>query len=643
MCGIVGYYCDRVERNLAGALGRSVESLAHRGPDDAGIFTAMDGRIGLGHRRLSVLDLSRSGRQPMESEDGRAAIVYNGEVYNFAQIREQLTGCGYSFKSGTDTEVILKAYLKWGIGCLERFIGMFAFCILDRRDMSLFLARDRLGIKPLYYFKGQGTFIFASELKAMMAFPDFPRDVNKDALALYLHYQYVPAPHSIFQDTFKLAPGHYMKFDGRDISIKRYWDPPNTGDALNDEHEVIQKLDELITCSVKDRLVSDVPLGALLSGGIDSTLVAAILQKQADRPVKTFTIGFRESAYDEAPWASQVAGYLGTEHTELYISPRQAMDVIPELPAIYDEPFADTSAIPSCLVSRLARSEVIVALSGDGGDEQFCGYVRYWATKSMSGVLNQVPQGVRSVLARIIGAIPFGWVEKSYLPLRDMLPKRFQMANLRDKWQKMIAILKEGSLHEIYRATVCLWSMNELREVCGIEITEGTFERMLKADKSGSILSRLMLTDLLTYLPDCMLTKVDRASMAVGLEVRVPLLDHRIVEFSTHIHDGLKYRDGEGKYILKRLLSRYVPSYFFERPKMGFAVPIDSWLRGELKNMLLDYLSWERLTAEGLFSPLVVHRSIKEHMTGVCNHQHRLWAILMWEMWRERWLDGGRV
>jgi asparagine synthase (glutamine-hydrolysing) len=642
MCGIVGYYCNEEGRDLNAGLADAVMSLSHRGPDDMGMVTFLDGRAGLGHRRLSVIDLSEKGRQPMADEGASVFIVYNGEIYNFAAIRDELEGLGHCFSSRTDTEVILKAYLQWGMGCLERLRGMFAFGIFDRRDSCLYLARDRIGIKPLYYHKGPATVLFASELKAMMAFQDFQRDVDQDALALYLHYQYVPSPFTIFKRTFKLPPGHYMKFDGKDLSIFCYWNPPLCTSPIKGEEEWLDELEGLIEMSAREHLVSDVPLGALLSGGIDSTIVAALLQRVADRPIKTFTIGFREKAYNEAPMAERAAELLGTEHTEIYVTPSEAMEVIPSIPFIYDEPFADASAIPTCLVSRLARSQVTVALSGDGGDEQFCGYVRYWSAVSMAAIMGRIPSGARSSLRRLMEAVPLPLAGALYHSLAGFIPQRLRIANFADKWQKMAAIIGEDDLQEIYRTTVSLWSREEIRRLTGMETLHGRFEDSLGKSVGVDPLARLMRTDLLTYLPDCMLTKVDRASMAVGLEVRVPLLDHRIVEFSMRLPPALKYRNGRGKYILRRLLARYIPKGLFERPKMGFALPLDLWLRGELRDMLKDYLSWERLSEEGIFSPSAVHAYLKEHLEGRAAHHHRLWSIMMWEMWRDRWLKGGK-
>ena len=374
MCGIVGFRCKNDFGILRESLPRAVARLNHRGPDDSGLFFDPKAGVGLGHRRLSVIDLSIGGRQPMKSDDGSVSVVYNGEVYNFEEIRSTLEGYGHHFKSDSDTEVILKAYIQWGIDCLKRFVGMFAIALWDAPKQCLFLVRDRLGIKPLYYHFHKGTLLFASELKAFMAFRYFNRDIDPDSVPFFLHYQYIPAPKTIFKHTYKLLPGHYLMYNGKELSSHEYWTLPDRqegpGRPGSSEDERVEELHDLLTRAVSDRLVSDVPLGALLSGGIDSSVVVALMQKVNTSPVRTFSIGFREPGYNEAPWAARVARHLGTDHTELYVTPREAMDVIPRLPEIYDEPFADSSAIPTFLVSHLTRSYVTVALSGDGGDEQ---------------------------------------------------------------------------------------------------------------------------------------------------------------------------------------------------------------------------------------------------------------------------------
>lgn len=596
----------------------------------------------MGHRRLSVIDLSTAGRQPMASEDGSAWIAYNGEVYNFKEIRRMLEGFGRRFRTATDTEVILEAYAHWGIHCLDRFVGMFAFAIWDDRRKRLFLARDRLGIKPLYYHHVPGTFLFASELKAMMAFSVFRKEVDPEALPLFLHYQYVPAPRTIFKNTFKLLPGHYALYDGAKLEVQPYWQVPlgleQDKNRSPEEGEVLEALDELLTRAVSDRLVSDVPLGALLSGGVDSSLIVSLMQKVNPSPARTFSIGFNETGHNEAPWAAKVAAHLGTEHTELCVTPRETLEVIPRLPEMYDEPFADSSAVPTALVCKMARSRVTVALSGDGGDEQFAGYVRYGTTQAMASAFRRLPHSVRTLMARILEHTPYRWVEKCYLPWRDLLPQRFRVVNFPDKWQKLVGMVRKTDLPELYRTTICVWPEVDIRQLTGRPLPRGRYEMIFQGSNTRPIISQLMRVDQHTYLADAMLTKVDRASMATGLEVRVPLLDHRVVEYTSVLPDELKYRNGRGKYILRKLLARYVPESLFERPKMGFGLPVDRWLRRELRPLLADYLSEGRLRREGLFDERIVQQKMNEHLSGKVNHQHRLWALLMWEMWRERWL-----
>ncbi len=644
MCGIVGFKSKYDYRSIKELLPEASKRLSHRGPDDSGLIYDEAAGVGLAHRRLSIIDLSSAGHQPMKSDDGKVCICYNGEIYNFRKIRKILEDCGHRFKSATDTEVVLKAYLQWGTECLAQFVGMFAFAIWDSRNQTLFLARDRLGIKPLYYYlnESEGILIFSSELKALMVFGNFVKDVNPDAIPLFLHYGYIPAPGTIFKNTYKLLPGHLLIYDGNTVQTKEYWSLPEISRTQTEpgqsEDDQLQRLDDLLTAAVSDRLISDVPLGALLSGGIDSSVVVALMQKISSTPARTFSIGFKEKEYNEAPWAARVAKHLETEHTELYVTANDALDVIPRLPDFYDEPFADSSAIPTFLVSHLTRQQVTVALSGDGGDEQFCGYVRYWTTKSMANGFNRFPLPIKKAVSRMLALIPTPWVENCYLPFHNFLPQRLRMANFPDKWQKLIKLMDQTRISELYRMTICLWSAQEISDMLSQTLPQSRYEETFEETVDWPLLSRLMRVDQKTYLPDAMLTKVDRASMANSLEIRVPLLDHRVVEFTASLPEHLKYRNGTGKYLLKKLLARYLPVSLFERPKMGFGVPIDHWLRFELKDLLLDYLSAERLKKEGLFNPNFVEKKIKEHLSGQVNHQYRLWSLLMWEMWRERWL-----
>ncbi|MCG6882081.1 MAG: asparagine synthase (glutamine-hydrolyzing) [Deltaproteobacteria bacterium] len=642
MCGIVGFQSNRNFDRLKNSLPEATSKLIHRGPNDSGFFFDEKFGLGLGHRRLSVIDLSQAGHQPMAADDGRMQVVYNGEVYNFKKIRKTLNELGHVFNSDTDTEVVLKAYVQWGTDCLKRFRGMFSLAIWDEEKQCLFLARDRLGIKPLFYHYTSESLYFASELKALMALSAFPRELDYGALSLFLHYQYIPAPRSVFKNTFKLLPGHFAIYCKGRLKTQSYWTLPDlrrhSPIVPNREEDALETLDDLLTKAVSDRMISDVPLGGLLSGGIDSSMVAALMQKVSSRSVKTFSIGFNESGYDEAPWAAKVAEHLKTDHTSFYVTPKDALSVIPQLPEIYDEPFADASAIPTFLVSRLARGNVTVALSGDGGDEQFAGYVRYWSTQSMAGALDTLPQWFRKFFGSAMGKIPAPWVQNIYAPWRKRLPQRFRVANFSERWRQLVDMVDSGDTASLYRMTVQVWPKEMLPNLCSAGLEESRFEETFRNTEGWPILSRLMRVDQMTYLPDAMLTKVDRASMAVSLEVRVPFLDHRVVEFTAHLPDHLKYRGGEGKYLLKRLLSRYVPERLFDRPKKGFSVPLERWLRVDLKEMVSDYLSESRLKSEGLFDCDLVNTHLKDHFSGKANHRHRLWTLLMWEMWREKWL-----
>ncbi len=645
MCGLVGYFSDRYFTELLPDLGRATDCLSARGPDGRGIWSDPALGVGMGHRRLAVIDLSSAASQPMQSQDGRFVIVYNGEVYNFSQLRVELEAFGHKFYSRSDTEVILNAYRHWGADCLRRFIGMFAFAILDKKRGKLFLARDRLGIKPLYYYHDHARFIFASELKALMAFKLYPKVIRHSSLRLFLHYQYVPAPDTIFENTYKLLPGHYLAVDiqkQQDLVIEPFWKPSDNTiprKAAGDFQSAVDKLDELVTKAVATRLVSDVPLGALLSGGIDSSLVTAVMQKVSRRPIRTFSIGFREKGYDEASYARAIARHLGTEHTELYVTPGQALDVIPKLPEIYDEPFADSSAIPTYLVSWLTRQQVTVALTGDGGDEQFAGYVRYWMTNSLVRTGKMLPTTFRSNLGRLLALLSPRRVQRLYDLIRPKLPQRFQVANFPDKWKKLLLVLRQHELAEIYRFTICIWSNSEIKALTGKDLPLCGYESLFHGSGQADPMSVVMRVDRQTYLPDCMLTKVDRASMAASLEVRVPLLDHRVVEFSSSLPTSWLYKNGSGKFILKTLLSRYLPERLFVRPKMGFGVPIALWLRKDLKDMVMDYLGPDRIRKEGLFDYRQVQRVLEDHLRRKGDHHHKIWTLLMWQLWQEKWMD----
>jgi asparagine synthase (glutamine-hydrolysing) len=638
MCGIVGFQDSGRFPSLSRALPAAVGSLSHRGPDDSGTFLDPAAGVGLGHRRLSILDLSDAARQPMATPAGDLALTYNGEIYNFRELRSELSALGHSFRGTGDAEVLLAAWRQWGPGCLGRLVGMFAMGVWSARDQTLFLARDRLGIKPLFYHRDGPTLRFASELKALAALPGFPRRPAAAALPLLLHYGYIPAPLAAFEKTFKLPPGHLAIWNGQELRIRRWWTPPAPATPRPiSEAAALEQLEFLLNRAVSDRLVSDVPLGALLSGGIDSSLVTALMSRVAAEPVRTFTIGFGSADHDESEHAAAVARYLETDHTLLRVTASDALAVVPRLPEICDEPLADASAIPTVLVSALARRRVTVALSGDGGDELFAGYARYTGARSAAALAGWIPGPVRRSAARRMAVVPPDRIAARYRRLSPGLPPPLRVANVGEKWRKLADVLRADGLEAAYRSTVSLWSRADVRALTGNGVEPGIWEAALR--KEGAAIARLMAADQVTYLPDDLLAKVDRASMAAGLEVRVPLLDHRVVAFAAELPTRLHYRAGVGKALLRRLLGRRLPPALFERPKMGFAVPVSDWLRNELADLLGDYLSPARLRRAGELHPEAVAAAVRAHQRSERDHGHRLWALLTWQMWRERWIE----
>lgn len=649
MCGITGFLDLRgltpVE-DFPVSLDGMCQAIQHRGPDDHGAWLDAEAGIALGFRRLAILDLTPTGHQPMFSADGRYVMVFNGEVYNFAQLRADLSGRGHHFRGQSDTEVMLAAVCEWGlVEAVRRFNGMFAFALWDRQSRQLHLVRDRLGIKPLYYGWVGSLLLFGSELKALRAHPGFRAEIDRDALALFLRRNYIPAPYSIYRGVHKLLPGCILTIDiqdpGRTTPPRPYWSarqvveqglaqPFEGGDA-----EAVAGLDALLRRSIGLRMIADVPLGAFLSGGVDSSAIVALMQAQSDRPVKTFTIGFDESGFDEAPHARAVAQRLGTEHTELYISPDQARAVIPLLPALYDEPFADVSQIPTFLVSQLARRHVTVSLSGDGGDEIFGGYNRHiWASRIWKRAAG-FPAGLRRAAASVLLSIPPAAWTGGVRAAGWLLPSARHLPNAADKVQKLAGIISAANPAEVYLGLISQWK--EPAEV----VMDGHEPPTLVTDMegqltAGSFTDRMMYYDLVTYLPDDILVKVDRASMGVSLEARAPYLDdHELLEFAWKLPAHMKFRDGHGKWILRQVLSKYLPNELFQRPKMGFGVPIDTWLRGPLQNWAGELLDEKRLAKEGFFHPRPIQQKWAQHLNGSHNYQYELWGILMFQAWLE--------
>jgi asparagine synthase (glutamine-hydrolysing) len=625
-------------------------TLVHRGPDDAGVWVDETVGLALAHRRLSILDLSPAGHQPMVSRSGRYVIAFNGEVYNHQALRDELEKLGSgdtAWRGHSDTETLLAAFEAWGVEeALKRTVGMFAIALWDRETRTLTLARDRMGEKPLYYGWVRGALVFGSELKAIRAFPGFDNGIERRALALFMRHNYVPAPWSIYENIWKLPPGCYAQFAELPSSpdqgnITPYWSLREVAEAglrepfAGGEAEAVEELDRLLRRSLSGQMIADVPLGAFLSGGIDSSTVVAVMQAMSPRPVKTFTIGFHEGEYDEARHAGAVARHLGTEHTEWYVTPQDALDVIPKLPQLYDEPFADSSQIPTHLVSMLARRHVTVALSGDGGDELFGGYTRYFLAASLWRRLSALPRGARKLAARGIRALaPAAW-NRVYAAVSWALPQRYRLRLPGDKLHKGADILAAAQTPEaVYLRLVSHWEYPSA-VVLGAEEPATPITDPAAWLHCPDFERRMMYLDAVTYLPDDILVKVDRAAMGVSLETRVPLLDHRLVEFAWRVPLSMKIRDGQGKWLLRQVLYRYVPKDLIERPKMGFGVPIEHWLRGPLKEWAEDLLSEARLARADFFDPAPIRLRWEEHLSGRRNWAYYLWDVLMFEAWRD--------
>jgi asparagine synthase (glutamine-hydrolysing) len=649
MCGISGFLETShrfAEQELRSTVLRMVNTLHHRGPDDVGAWLDVSCGIALGHRRLSILDLSSQGHQPMHSICGRYVITFNGEIYNFKALREELEDLGYVFRGHSDTEVMLSCFSKWGVAsAVKRFNGMFAFALWDRQERVLHLVRDRMGEKPLYYGWLGNTFAFASELKALKAHPHFAQEVNRNALMLYLRYNYIPAPYSIYQGISKALPGTIVTIGGQvDVgcspSVTDYWsvraavEQGITNPFTCSEAEAISHLDTLLRDAVKIRMEADVPLGAFLSGGIDSSTIVSLMQVQSLRPVRTFTIGFHEAKYNEAQHAKAVAQHLGTEHTELYVTHQEAMDVIPRLPSLYDEPFSDSSQIPTFLISQLARRHVTVSLSGDGGDELFAGYDRYLRGALIWQKLQRIPKSMRAFVSHSLALLtPRQWND-IIRPISRLLPAAIRRASSGEKIHRVAQVLTAEKMEALYRQMVSHWQ-DPASLIIGGEESSTVFTDARKWLPLEAFELRMMYMDSLSYLPDDILVKVDRASMGVSLEARVPFLDPRVVEFSWKLPRSLNIRNHRGKWLLREVLNRYIPQSLIDRPKMGFAVPIGIWLRGPLREWGEALLDEKRLRDQGFFHPGPIREKWNEQLSGVSSWEHHLWDVLMFQAWLE--------
>lgn len=647
MCGIVGFWAESTGESNREIVCSMMERLDHRGPDDEGFWLDKNTGLAMAHKRLSIIDLSSAGHQPMISPCGRYVLTYNGEIYNHHELRDELDkhNCNIQWRGHSDTETLLAVLQFWGVEKgLKKLNGMFAFALWDNSERILYIARDRLGEKPLYYGRTGSVFLFGSELKALTEHPSWRGRVDRDSLALYMRYNYVPAPWSIFHGIKKLPPAHYavIQHDGKEISQAFcYWDVKKIAEEgvgyaadINDTEDMANALDDLLQEAVGLRMEADVPLGTFLSGGYDSTMVTAQMQKQSSTPVRTFSIGFEEKGYNEADHALAVANQLKTDHTELYVTPAEAQAVIPKLPAIWDEPFADSSQIPTFLVSQLARRHVTVSLSGDGGDELFGGYTRYFIGGRLGSQLTRVPHLIRSIGASALKRFP----AQTLNSLGTLFPGIVNHQALGDKLHKLADVLTVDDGDSFYHGLVSHWKEPE-RVVLGSKEPETIFHNKEQWPNSLTLVERMMYFDTITYLPDDILTKVDRASMAVSLEARVPLLDHRVVEFAWKLPTSMKMRDGQGKWLFKEVLFRYLPQELMERPKMGFGVPIEYWLRGPLRQWAEELLSEDRLKKQGFFEPKIIRKYWQEHLSGVRRWHYYLWNVLMFQAWLEQYRD----
>ncbi len=634
MCGISGFI-DFKKATSREVLEQMNRTMIHRGPDGEGyaMYETDDATIGLGHRRLSIIDLSEGGRQPKIFNN--LHLTFNGEIYNYAEIKTELEAKGHQFNSHSDSEVILHAYAEWGSAALQKFIGMFAFVIYDEATKKLFACRDRAGVKPFFYYFKDGLFLFGSELKALMKHPAFVKSINKDAVAAFLQFGYVPTPHCIFNDAHKLNPGHFLIFDipKREMQTTQYW---NVYDAYNKPAlnislpDAIEETEKILTSAFQYRMVSDVPVGVFLSGGYDSTCVTAILQKNNTEKIKTFTIGVPDVGLNEAPFAKEIAKHLGTDHTEYYCTQKEALEIVPQLPFFYDEPFADSSAIPTTLVSKIAREKVTVALSADAGDEIFAGYNRYDLMEKYGNRIKKIPAFARNAVAAVMQVIPANKI--------PVLNKKYLFASRYEKAKNLLRHPSESNL------LMSMTSQMSIREIQALiiepvkKLISGLDSKELK-EEHYSVLKYMMAIDYKTYLLDDILQKVDRAGMSVSLEGREPFLDHRVIEWAAQLPMEYKYNKGEKKYILKQIVHKYIPQSMMDRPKMGFGIPIANWLSNDLKQFVDHYFDVEYIRKQNIFNNEEIQRIKNSFYSGRIERAEKIWYLLMFQMWYDKWIN----
>ncbi|HEU4902259.1 MAG TPA: asparagine synthase (glutamine-hydrolyzing), partial [Flavisolibacter sp.] len=630
MCGFTGF-CDFGRRLNEVEVGVANEALHHRGPDSGAtaFFATGSAHIGLGHRRLSILDVSSNGSQPMYSDDDSVVIILNGEVYNFREIRTELEVLGFRFHSDSDTEVVIKAYQAWGIAAVERFIGMFAFALYDQRLQVVYLLRDRAGIKPLYYYQHNDCVLFASELKAIYTYPNFEKKINEKGVSLFFKYGYIRAPYTIFENTWKVRPGHYLKIGlaSKRVEEVKYYDVLayyNKPKLRISEQEAAQEVERLFTSAFQYRMVSDVPVGVFLSGGYDSGVVTAILQKNNAQRIKTFTIGFLEEKYNEAPHAKAIAGYLGTEHYEHYCTTKEALDIFPTLADIYDEPFGSTSAIPTTLVSQFAKQHVTVSLSADGGDEIFAGYHRHAYLNKIDNVLKSYPDVLRKV-------------GKGLTDVTGTIAPSLRKNRVFERASQLVRISQDKELADVYSQH---YNNRELSELVPGQFRDiGLYDDIGKINNENDFINTCLALDYVSYMVDDILVKVDRATMSVGLEGREPLLDHRIIEFVSQLPSELKYNKGQKKYLLKQIAHKYIPKELLDRPKTGFGIPVAQWLRTDLKHYIDEYLTEEQLGKHGLINTEKALAVRDAFLSGRDRSETQVWLLLVFQMWWNRWME----
>lgn len=634
MCGIVGFI-DYNKISTNEILENMTNTLTHRGPDASGIllFNQTEAQVGLGHRRLSIIDLTSSGAQPMKYNN--YYITFNGEIYNYREIKKELEKLNHVFLTNSDTEVILQAFECWGINCVEKFIGMFAFVIYDTLTNDVFCVRDRAGVKPFFYYWHNNVFLFASELKAFHIHPNFKKEINLDAVAAFMQFGNVPTPHCIFNNCYKLKPGHYLKFNiqHKTFTIQQYW---NVYDAYNKPKlnisftEAKTKTESILSSAFNYRMVSDVPVGVFLSGGYDSTCVTALLQKSTTQKIKTFTIAVPDIGLNEAPYAKEVSDHLGTEHYEFECTQKEAIELINNLPYYYDEPFADSSAIPTTLVCLLAKKQVTVALSADGGDEIFAGYNRYDYLMKHGKLLNQLPAFIRKVALNLMNVVP-----------SEKIPVLKNKYNFHNRYHKLKSLLDNPSPQNVLYSLSKQLNDEELQRLFNSHITnfETAYQSTELKKEFYTPLAFMQSIDYQTYLIDDILQKVDRASMTASLEGREPFLDHRIIDFVAQLPDEYKYNKGIKKYLLKEIVHQYVPKSIMDRPKMGFAIPIEKWLATDLKQKVLHYLNNDTITKQGIFNAKKIESLVNDFYKGKKELAILIWHLFMFQMWHEKWME----